>query len=135
MERRYGSKVLFAMMAITSLVTGLFHITFRPPGVALLGASGIVFMLIFLTAYTYLNRLRWGRWPLGLIAIAAFYFGREFLGWGGQLIGFNQSDTSHITHILGGLCGLALGSIMQKLAIDDTNSDTNSDANPDPMPE
>jgi len=115
MERRYGSKVLFVMMAVTSLVTGLFHIIFRPATHSLLGASGIVFMLIFLAAYTYLNKLRWGRWPLGLIVIAVIYFGREFLGWGGQLIGLNPSNVSHTTHIIGGLCGLALGAIMQKL--------------------
>jgi len=114
MERHYGSKILFMMMAVTSLVIGLVHIIFNPSNVSLLGASGIVFMLIFLAAYTYLHKLRWGRWPLGLILIAVIYFGREFIGLGGQIFGINVSNISHVSHIIGGLCGMVLGSVMNK---------------------
>ena len=113
MERHYGSKLLLIMKAVTSVVLGVIHLIFHPNYRAI-GASGIVFMLIFLSAYTYLGKLRWGRWPIGIIVIAIFYFGREFIGLGGQLIGINTSNTAYAGHILGGICGMALGAIVQK---------------------
>ena len=50
LEDRFGSwTVLFAIL-ITALVSGLVHFIFFP-GTALLGASGIVFMMILLSSF------------------------------------------------------------------------------------
>ena len=46
LEEKYGSINLLLMMLITAVVTGLLNVTFFETG--LLGASGIVFMFIFL---------------------------------------------------------------------------------------
>ena len=61
-EERYGSRNLLIMILMTALVIGLVNV-FLFPGTALLGASGIVFMLIVLgsaqTTATDRYRSRW----------------------------------------------------------------------------
>ena len=50
LEEKYGSKNLLIMMAITAFVTGIINTLFFSTG--LLGASGIVFMMIILSSVT-----------------------------------------------------------------------------------
>ena len=45
LEEKYGSRPLFWAIFLTALVSGMIHWLFFP-GTALLGASGIVFMMI-----------------------------------------------------------------------------------------
>jgi membrane associated rhomboid family serine protease len=86
------------MMLVTALVTGLLNILFFHTG--LLGASGIVFMLILLVSFT---NSKSGEIPLTFILIALLFIGKEIL----QSL---QSDQiSQFAHIIGGICGSVFG--------------------------
>lgn len=95
LEEKYGSRNMIFMIAITAFVTGVLNIVLFDS--ALLGASGIVFMLILLSSIVNFKR---GRIPLTLILVAVLFIGKEIMN------GFLISDNiSQITHIVGGLCG------------------------------
>lgn len=99
-EEKYGSTRLLIMILATSFITGLFHIIFSH-GTLLMGASGIVFMLILLASFA---NMREGKLPLTVILVAVLYIGNEIVS------GIGASDqVSHISHILGGLCGAGFG--------------------------
>lgn len=55
LEERYGAGVLAACIAVTALVTGLVEFLFFPRH-SLLGASGVIFMMIVLTSFTGAER-------------------------------------------------------------------------------
>ena len=100
LEERYGSRALLWAILLTALVSGLIQfICF--PRVALLGASGIVFMMIVMSS---LGGMRGGGIPLTLVFVFAVYIGREVVD------GLVLSDNiSQLTHIVGGICGAVLG--------------------------
>lgn len=104
-EERYGSKNTLVLITVTALTTGLIH-CFLSPGVALLGASGIVFMLIFLASLAGMGK---NRIPLTLILVAVIYFTQEV--YSGL---FSADNISHLTHIIGGCCGIVLGMAIRK---------------------
>ena len=100
LEDRFGSwNVLFAIL-FTALVSGLVQFIFFP-GTALLGASGIVFMMILLSSFGGVHN---GVIPITLILVAIFYLGGEL--WDAIFV---QDNVSQLTHIIGGLCGTLLG--------------------------
>ena len=99
-EEKYGSRNLTIAMMVTAFVSGAAHLVLAP-NAALLGASGIVFMLIFLAS---LSGMKKGCIPLTLILVAIFYLGQELY----DAI-FLQDGISQMTHIIGGLCGTVLG--------------------------
>ncbi len=100
LEDRFGSwNVLFAIL-FTALVSGLVQFIFFP-GTALLGASGIVFMMILLSSFGGVHN---GVIPITLILVAVFYLGGEL--WDAIFV---QDNVSQLTHIIGGLCGTVLG--------------------------
>lgn len=103
-EERYGSLRLLLMFAVTAVVSGLFHM-FLGSG-ALMGASGIVYMLIFLAST---SGSRGGEIPLTLVAVAALYLTQEILG--GL---FSADNISHLSHIVGGVCGAVMGLFWHK---------------------
>ncbi len=104
-EERYGSRNTLLLLAVTALTTGLIHCFFFP-GSALLGASGIVFMLIFLASLSGSN----GKGiPLTLIFVAVIYFSKEI--YAGL---FTADNISHLTHMIGGGCGIILGFLLRK---------------------
>ena len=76
------------------------------PGSALLGASGIVFMMILLSSLSGMER---GTVPLTLILVAALYVGREL-----NAILFVRDNVANFMHIVGGLCGTGFGYVMHK---------------------
>ena len=100
LEEKYGSGTMVWMILVTALVTGLVHFVFFP-GSALLGASGVVFMMIVLSSFTAMRR---GEIPVTLILVVIFYLGGEIMD--GL---FKKDNISQITHIVGGLCGLVFG--------------------------
>lgn len=104
-EERHGSWKLMFMFAFTAVISGLFHIFFGGNSM-LMGASGIVYMLIFLASTA---GARSGEIPLTLVAVAALYLTQEILG--GL---FSADDISHLSHIVGGLCGAAMGLIWHR---------------------
>ena len=100
LEEKYGSKPLLWAIVVTALVSGLVHWLFFP-GTALMGASGIVFMMIVMSS---LSGMREGCIPLTLVLVLALYLGGEIVD------GITLSDNvSQLTHILGGVCGAFLG--------------------------
>ena len=100
MEEKYGSKRLLIFILITAFATGLVQFIFFP-GSALMGASGIVFMLIMLSS---LAGAQAGAIPVTLILVAVLYLGGEILD------GLRQADQiSQLTHIIGGVCGIVFG--------------------------
>ena len=99
-EEKYGSRNLLIAMMVTAFVSGAAHLVLAPNS-ALLGASGIVFMLIFLAS---LSGMRKGGIPLTLILVAIFYLGQEVYS-----AIFVRDSVSQITHIIGGICGTVLG--------------------------
>ena len=105
LEEKYGGRALLWAIAVTALVSGLVHWLFFP-GAALLGASGIVFMMIVMSS---LAGMRDGCIPLTLILVLALYVGGEVID------GVTLADNvSQLTHIVGGLCGAFLGLSMRR---------------------
>jgi membrane associated rhomboid family serine protease len=98
LEESYGSLSLILMILITALVTGLINALLFPA--ALLGASGVVFMMILLVSFTNFNR---GEIPLTFILVLILYLGREFLN------SFSSDNVSEFAHIAGGFCGSLFG--------------------------
>lgn len=105
LEEKYGSWNMLWCILFTALVSGLVHL-FWDPATALLGASGVVFMLIMLSS---LAGMRGGAIPITLILVAIIYLGGELVA------AFSGNDSvSQLTHIVGGLCGTFLGFIMSR---------------------
>ena len=100
LEERYGSVSLFLAIAATAIVSGAIQFAFFP-GTALLGASGVVFMMILLSAF---GGVRPGTIPLTLVFVFVFYLGGE--AWDALFV---QDGASQMAHIIGGLCGTAAG--------------------------
>ena len=98
-EERYGSWNLAVMMLVTALAGGVLNTAFFSTGI--LGASGIVFMLIILSAF---GNMKKGEIPLTLILVAAIYLGKEIFA--GIAI---EDNISHFGHICGGVSGLGFG--------------------------
>ena len=105
MEERYGSRALLWGILLTALISGLLQ-CFLFPGYALLGASGIVFMLILLSS---LSGMKSGTIPLTLILVAVIYLGQEI--YSGLFV---ADDTAHFMHLAGGVCGTGFGFLMRK---------------------
>ena len=100
LEEKYGSGTMVWTIALTALITGLVHFVFFPNTV-LLGASGVVFMMIVLNSFTEMRR---GGIPLTMLLVVALYLGNEVVD------GLSESDNiSQMTHIVGGLCGIVFG--------------------------
>ena len=105
LEEKYGSWALLRAILATAAISGMAQILLFPH-TALLGASGIVFMMIVLSS---LAGMKEGRIPLTLILVLVFYLGGEAL----DLL-TKQDNVSQLTHILGGLCGAGLGFALEK---------------------
>ena len=100
LEEKYGSKALLAGILLTALVSGLLQCALFPH-TALLGASGIFFMLILLSS---LAGMKAGSIPLTLILVAVIYLGQEL--YSGLFV---QDNVAHFMHLVGGACGTGFG--------------------------
>ncbi len=100
LEEKYGSRGLFIMMLLTALATGVMNVLFMSTG--LLGASGIVFMMILLVSFT---NIRSGDIPLTFILVVALYLTREIIA------SVREDSISQFAHIVGGVCGSLFGFI------------------------
>jgi len=105
LEEKYGSARLLFCILVTALVSGLVQF-FLFPGTGLLGASGIVFMMIVLSS---LAGMRDGAVPLTLILVVILYLGGEVV----DAVAL-RDNVSQLTHIVGGLCGAVLGYQMKQ---------------------
>ncbi|MCR5825751.1 MAG: rhomboid family intramembrane serine protease [Oscillospiraceae bacterium] len=100
LEEKYGSRALLLFIAITALATGLAEFILFPNSV-LLGASGVVFMMIVLSSFTSTNR---GGIPLTMLLVVLLYLGGEVVN---GLV--NTDNISQLAHIVGGVCGMVIG--------------------------
>ena len=105
LEEKYGSRTLLAGILLTAGVSGILQCVFFP-GSALLGASGIVFMLIMLSS---LAGMKSGQIPLTLLLVAALYLGNQVYS-----ILFVRDNVANFMHIVGGACGTAFGFAVAK---------------------
>lgn len=108
LEEKYGSRQLLAGMLATAFISGLIYFIFFP-GTGLLGASGIVFMMILLSS---LSGMKEGKIPMTLLLVGALYFGKELYG-----MAFVHDGTANLAHIAGGVCGTLAGFIMERKGI------------------
>lgn len=104
LEEKYGTRSLTWAIFVTALISGLVQWLFFP-STALLGASGIVFMMIVMSS---LSGMKDGYIPITLILVLVLYLGGEIID------GVRLSDNvSQLTHIIGGICGAFLGLSMR----------------------
>ena len=97
-EEKYGDSRTLFMMLITALVTGILNLLFFHTG--LMGASGIVFMLILLVSFT---NTKSGEIPVTFILVALLFVGKEVIE------SLNTDQISQFAHIIGGVCGSVFG--------------------------
>lgn len=98
LEEKYGSLPLLLMMLVTALATAVLNILLVHAG--LLGASGIVFMLILLSSFT---NIRQGEIPITFLLVVALYLVREFVN------SLTPDTVSQLAHIAGGIVGGLFG--------------------------
>lgn len=98
-EEKYGSINLIIMILVTGLITGILNSLFSNKRI--LGASGIVFMLIILSSFVNITT---GKVPITLILICIFYVVNEIISGI-----FKKDDVSHIGHLIGAICGFIFG--------------------------
>jgi rhomboid protease GluP len=98
LEEKHGSLPILLMILVTAFITGLLNVLFSD--YALLGASGVVFMMILLVSFT---NFRNGEIPLTFLLVIALYVVRELLG------SFEQDGIAQFAHIAGGICGSMFG--------------------------
>jgi GlpG protein len=105
LEEKYGSRAIIEVILLTGLVTGLANwILF--PGVALCGASGVVFAFIMMTSFT---SFREGEIPLTVILVAFIFIGQQV--YEGLFV---LDDISNMGHIIGGIVGATAGYMLNK---------------------
>jgi membrane associated rhomboid family serine protease len=98
LEEKYRSGPLLVMILVTALVTGVLNVLLFTTG--LMGASGIVFMLILLSSFT---NIRSGEIPLTFLLVVVLFLAKEVID------AFGQDNISQFAHIIGGICGSLFG--------------------------
>lgn len=105
LEEKYGSRAIIEVILVTGLVTGVVTWVFFP-GIALCGASGVVFAFIMMTSFTSFKE---GEIPLTVILVAIIFIGQQV--YEGLFI---QDNISNMGHILGGIVGALAGYTLNK---------------------
>lgn len=101
LEEKYGSGSILLMMFVTAVVTGILNVLLIPAG--LMGASGIVFMMILLMSFT---NIKAGEIPITFILIVLLFIVKEVV----DAIKDNN-NISEFAHIAGGIMGSLFGFI------------------------
>jgi membrane associated rhomboid family serine protease len=105
LEEKYGSQTMLIMIGVTALITSLLNNFFFTSG--LMGASGIVFMMILLSSFANLKQ---GYIPLTFVIIVVLFLGKEVYN------SLKMDNVSQFAHILGGICGSIFGFAQKDLA-------------------
>ncbi len=103
MEEKYGSLPLLKGILLTALISGILQCALFPR-TALLGASGIVFMLIMLASLSGFS----GGIPVTMLLVAALYLGQQIYD-----IIFVRDNVANFMHIVGGVCGTCSATSMR----------------------
>lgn len=110
LEEKYGWKLLLFMILVTAFLTGLIQ-TFVFSGL-LLGASGIVFLLIVLSS---LMNFKTGDIPITFILVTFLYVGKEIF----HATQSPGDGISQFAHIMGGFCGGIFGFLEGRQDVDE----------------
>ena len=105
LEEKYGSRAIIEVILVTGLVTGVVTWMFFP-GIALCGASGVVFAFIMMTSFTSFKE---GEIPLTVILVAIIFIGQQV--YEGMFV---SDNVSNLGHILGGMVGALAGYTLNK---------------------
>ena len=103
LEEKYHTGPLLIMMLVTALVTGVINVVFLDSW--LMGASGVVFMMILLSSFTNIAS---GEIPLTFVLVVVVYLAREVVG------AFSEDSVAQFAHIAGGVCGSLFGFAVQR---------------------
>lgn len=98
LEEKYGSKKILFMILATAFFTGVLNLLLF--STALVGASGIVFMMLILSSFA---NARSGEIPITFIFASVFYIGGEIA------TAFANDGISQFGHVIGGLAGGIFG--------------------------
>lgn len=101
-EEHFGSWNLAIMIVITGAGTGILNGLLFSTGI--IGASGIVFMLIIISAFTYMKN---SKIPVTLLLVTVAYLGQEI--YDGIVL---DDNISHFGHLIGGVFGIVFGIIL-----------------------
>ena len=105
-EEKYGTRNTALIILATAVVTGIVNMLFFP-GIALLGASGVVFAFILIASITTVREDN--AIPLTFVLVAVLYIGRQV--WQGLFV---KDNVSQMAHIVGGIVGSALGFLLNR---------------------
>ncbi|MFH1099171.1 MAG: rhomboid family intramembrane serine protease [Candidatus Uhrbacteria bacterium] len=100
-EEKYGPARLGAMIVTTAVATAILNTIISDTGI--IGASGIVFMLIVLSSFA---NARTDELPITFI-LAAVLFGSQEL-----VRACAHDQTSQLAHLAGGACGAVFGFVV-----------------------
>lgn len=103
LEEKYGSRQMVGLIFLTAIISALVNVAFF--GNNIIGASGIVFMMILLSSFTGMHE---GEIPLTFILIFIIYIGKEIMA------SFHDDHISQYAHIIGGICGGFFGFYLNK---------------------
>lgn len=103
-EKKYSSKTVLILMVVSAiLIGGMQGLIFHS---GILGASGIVFMMIVLTSFTSDTK---NKIPLTFVAIAFIFLGKEIFNGV-----FVQNNISELAHLLGAGIGIVYDRFIHK---------------------
>lgn len=108
LEEKYGSKQILGLAIVTAILSGLINAFFVSG--YLLGASGIVYLYIFLASFTNVEK---GEFPITAIILIGFYIYKD-------LFLRSEDNVSIITHCIGAVIGILYGIAIILLSIDKT---------------
>ena len=91
--------LLLGGILLTALISGILQCALFPHS-ALLGASGIVFMLIMLASLSGFS----GGIPVTMLLVAVLYLGQQVYD-----VIFVRDNVANFMHIVGGVCGTVFG--------------------------
>ncbi|MGJ8639263.1 MAG: rhomboid family intramembrane serine protease [Opitutaceae bacterium] len=100
LEKKYTSRVFAVYLLSAAIIVGVGH-TLLSNGAAV-GASGLVFFCISLTAMAEFKK---GELPLTTLLVVLLFFSKEVFN------SFGDDRISQLAHILGGVCGIVIGSL------------------------
>lgn len=107
LEKQYGSGRFLLMIVITAGVVGVLHNCIFPKN-ALLGADGILFMMVTLRLVSDVNE---DVFPVTTVAFVIVFVLGELTG------GFEKS-WSQLINFVGGICGIAFGMILNRQSLE-----------------
>ena len=109
METHYGTAGMVKIYVLSSVTSAIVHWLFGGSSAALLGSSGVLFSLIGLhCCSTFIVTKNRGELPVTFVIAICIFLGEEVF------LGVTRGDNvSRLTHVSGGIVGVAVGVLMK----------------------